>query len=168
MTGATLQHVVEFLYLGVIDLNEGNVDEIFSAALFLKILDLENKCIKYYKTILRPNNCLGIWKFADECSPELKKLARDFAYRNFRDVVKCEEFTLLSTEHFQQILESDKLQVDTEGEVFFALISWMAVDEKRRRYFKTMIKTIRLQYVNFTVSSILLVTICIPLDRCFN
>lgn len=156
IAGATLKRVVEFLYQRVIDFNDANVDEFFSAASFLQIPDLQARCIKFYKTMLRADNCLGIWEFADKCSPELKKLAADFTYRNFKDVVHCEEFTQLSSDHLREILESDQLQVDTEEEVFHALMGWIRFDAKRKSCFQSLFKTVRLQYINITVSLVLM------------
>ena len=73
-----------------------------------------NACDKYW--LFRP--ILGIHSFADMYScPELEYASRRYIYQHFLDVIRQDEFTLISEKKLIDLLQSDQLQVSSEVQV---------------------------------------------------
>lgn len=168
--GIVLEAVVKFCYNGVTDVNEDNVEALLMAALYLQMETLQTLCVNYYRSKIQVSNCLRAWALGQQYFfIDLEKSAASFAFRNFKKVIKCEEFLCLDSSQLISILRSDNLKIDAEEEVFDALMEWIRFDKQARRsLFMKLLENIRLQHVNESVSnSKLCYYICKPLSPLF-
>lgn len=73
-------------------------------------------------------------------------------FRNFKRLINCDELLLLESSQLNAILKSDNLNIDTEEDVFDALMKWIRFDiNSRKDSFIMHIENIRLQHVNKSV-----------------
>lgn len=154
--GDILKTIVYFCYKPNAIIDEGivDVDAVVIAAANLRIPILEGQCIRYYKNIMRPSNCLGIWTFAKQFNVvNLAKWSEAFIHRKFKDVAMTEGFLQLTEKQLDLILKSSQLNVNHEEDVFNALIRWINHDRKKRKVsFKRLFANIRLNHVQKKVS----------------
>lgn len=155
ISGDILERVVDSCYQLPIDIDEENVFALLAAASSLQIPELEVQCIQYYKSIMRPSNCLGIWAIAEQFGMEIfKRSAEVFIFRNIKDVLKYEEFMQLSSAQLAVILKCNELNFDREEDVFDALIQWIRFDAgERRKHFEKLLKNVRLEHMEKSVRS---------------
>lgn len=119
--------------------------------------DIREHCTEFFSTILNASNCLGIRQIADRYNMvRLRSIAHTFVLQHFMEVFKCEEFYQLSIDQLQMLLTDDHIHVETERDVFEALMGWVKFDVGgRRRLVTPLLKCVRLQHVKESVSVIL-------------
>lgn len=151
--GTALGNLIEYCYKGEIELNEDNVDGLLAAAHMFRFTELEQQCTEYYKNALNSTNSLGIWAVAKKYNfKTVISLASDFAFVNFVDVVKCEEFKYMKVELLSELLRNDNVNVDSEEDVFCALVVWVEFElTERLSHMQSLIQTIRVDQFNKTV-----------------
>lgn len=154
VNGSILEMVVEYCYKHEIDINRDNVDAILIAASFLQMPELEATCIQFYKQIMKPSNCLGIWEIAEQYAlQDLKHFSREFTVRHFGKVADCQEFAYIRSNRLGNLLRMDDLKINGEEEVFRVLMRWIDFDtEQRKASFQTLIEHVRIQHVRESVS----------------
>lgn len=173
ISGDLLEQIVEFCYHRLIDIDETAVHAIFNAATYLQIPQLQERCIKYYMSIIRASNCLSIGVLAEKYFlVDLMKSTTTFIFRNFKEVVKCEEFLQLGAVQLGDILKGDNLKITNEEDVFNALTKWVRFDVAvRKGYFKELLEHVRLLHLKKSVRKILfrygskLFIICFPVSH---
>lgn len=158
VNGPTLEIVIEYCYKHKIDLNRDNVDAIFMAASFLQMTELETTCIQFYKRMMQPSNCLGIWNIAEQYTLEdLKNYTREFTLRHFVKVANSAELEHISSTRLSEILGSDDLKIDGEEEIFSVSMRWIQFDtEQRKGAFGTLIENVRFAHVRRSVNFFLI------------
>ena len=131
----TLRTLIEYIYTGVVDVDETNVESVLVAASFLQLEQVAAKCARFLLDDLDVSNCLGIRALADMLGsvPELRKGAEVFVERHFPEVAAGDEFTQLSASALSDLLQRDRLVVRSEREVFKACVDWLRHDWKTRR-----------------------------------
>ena len=148
--GDVFSLIIDFIYTGYIDVNEGNVQQLLPAAKMLQLDDIERCCCDFLLRELDPSNCVGIFLFAETHScTELSKAALDYVHRNFGSVSKQEEFFQLGKEPMLQLIESEHLKVDSESHVFEAAMDWVLYNvSKRRECLGRILERIRLPLIS--------------------
>ena len=131
-----VEAVVQYAYTSHIEIRVDNVENLLSVACILQIEEVKEACSEFMKHQLHPSNCLGIRAFADGhgCT-ELFKIADAFTKERFVEVVKNQEFVLLSADCVAQLLSSDDLNVSSESQILNALTTWAVHDEDNRNKF---------------------------------
>ncbi|XP_052253854.1 kelch-like protein 18 [Dreissena polymorpha] len=132
----SLEALVNFSYNGRVEIDQTNVQSLLVAASFLHLQAVKDACCEFLKKRLHPQNCLGVRCFADQymCSG-LVEASNKFLQKNFKDVMKSEEFMNLSKAEVQEILGRDELNVGSEEQVFEAMLSWIKKDGANREEF---------------------------------
>eukprot|EP00116_Pleurobrachia_bachei_P005958 sb/3466220/ len=155
----TLTDLLDFAYSGNIAVGADNVKDLFSAASSLQFQPVKDACSDYFQRHFSPENCVGIRYFAllEECK-ELATKAEDYIARNFTDVTKCEEFSMLNFDQVTEIIDNQKYPFRNEEAIAIALFSWLHQDlEERKAHFKELFKLIQLDKMSvaFIVSGLM-------------
>ncbi|XP_013859166.1 kelch-like protein 10 [Austrofundulus limnaeus] len=156
----TMRRILDFMYTGSMSITETNAHETMIAADRFNMMGVMQACYEFFIGLLNPNNCVGIWKFTNVvCHPELRCKAFCCILEQFKEVVNCDEFSLLTEEELANIIERDDLNVQKESVIFEAVLKWIAdKPEDRERHFSALFTKIRLtrmdvEYIRTTVIS---------------
>ena len=159
-----MELLIDFTYTASIKIDETNVQTVLPAACLLQLTEIQDACCEFLKKQLDPSNCLGIKAFADtHACTDLLHVADLYTLHNFQDVINSEEFLLLPIKQLCDIISSDELNVNSEEEVFTAVMKWLKYNlAERRDSLKEVLKHVRLPLVSArflvgTVSSDLLI-----------
>lgn len=130
--GVTLEafeSLINYFYTSEITLSTVNVQEILAASSMLQVIPVSNACSDFMRRHLGVSNCLGIRSIADMLSCyDLKRIADEFARKNFTEVVTSEEFLKLPLEQVLELFSADDLNVSSEESVFDAVVMWIKYD----------------------------------------
>ena len=130
---SAVEKLVEFLYTCKLNLNESNVESVLGVAALFQIHLVVQKCADFLETLIRIENCLGIQSLAMQYSLcNLESKARSFISWNFIEVSHESEFVLIPAEQLSTIVESDRLHVKMEEDVFEAVMRWYKHDREER------------------------------------
>lgn len=133
MNPDVLSSIVDFAYLGSIELTVDNVQEVLSASSLLQITQVQELCCKFLMKQLDVSNCLGIKTFveANGCS----QVSRDidyFARKHFQQVALGSEFLSSTWENVVSLISSSDLKVGQEEDVYLAVMEWVKQDPTER------------------------------------
>ncbi|XP_064638007.1 kelch-like protein 8 isoform X2 [Lineus longissimus] len=121
-----MKSLIEFAYTGKITMTVNNVQPLLYASSILQMETVAYACSDFMKTHLDPSNCIGVRNFAEQHGrSELLKVADNFIFDNFTEVTKCDEFNEISEHHIETIVSSMDLNVDSEIEVYEAVMKWL-------------------------------------------
>ncbi|XP_063721006.1 kelch-like protein diablo isoform X2 [Symsagittifera roscoffensis] len=147
---AAVDALIDFCYTGSIVVERTNVQVLLPAACHLRIEEVLDACGEFLQQQLDPTNCLGIMAFADTYScRHLVQASDDYIHDNIQEVMKEDEFLLLSKDQLIEITASDDLNVENEEDLFHAIIQWVKYDAKSRQFFLSDV----LSHVRFCVMS---------------
>lgn len=141
-----VEALVQYAYTSHIEIKVENVENLLSVACILQIDEVKEACSEFMKHQLHPSNCLGIRAFADGhgCG-DLFKEADSFTKEGFEEVVRNQEFLLLSPECVTELFCSDDLNVSSEVQVFESLLIWVQHDvEGRKKHLSKLLSLVRL------------------------
>ena len=145
-----VEHVINFIYTGQIEVNEENVQQLLPTANLLQLEQVRDDCCSFLKRKLRPTNCLGFMAFADLYScPELFSESQLYAKKHFSDVRTCEEFNALPLPGIVELISSNNLGVACETEVYEAVIQWVKCDlQARLQHLPELIEHVRFEFLS--------------------
>ena len=104
---------------GRIELREDNVETLLATACLLHLNPVVNVCCQFLVKQLHPSNCLGIRMFAGtQGCTKLLSVAHAYTTKYFMEVIKNQEFLLLSADEVAKLLECDDLNVPSEETIF--------------------------------------------------
>ncbi|XP_048201239.1 Bardet-Biedl syndrome 5 protein isoform X2 [Perognathus longimembris pacificus] len=128
-----LDLIIKYLYSASIDLNDGNVQDIFALASRFQIPSVFTVCVSYLQKRLAPGNCLAILRLGLllDC-PRLAISAREFVSDRFVQICKEEDFMQLSPQELISVISNDSLNVEKEEVVFEAVMKWVRTDKENR------------------------------------
>lgn len=129
----TLAVLIDFAYTAEIRVSEQNVCYLLPAATMFQMNHVVEACSVFLEHQLDASNCIGITDFASEHGcVDLQNKGRDYIYKHFSEVIKCDEFLQLTPCQLINLIKHDELNVKCESEVFNAVIRWVQHDTERR------------------------------------
>lgn len=146
MDPSILSSLVDFAYTGEVEVTVENVQEVLSAASLLQITQVQDICCEFLKKQLDANNCLGIKNFAEAngCS-QLSDVIDEYARRHFREVAVGSEFLNSSWENVARLISSSDLNVQSEEDVYSAVVQWIKQDPTdRAQHLPALLAEVRL------------------------
>lgn len=146
----TLSALIEFAYTSEIRVSEQNVCFLLPAATMFQMNHVVEACSVFLEHQLDASNCIGITDFASEhgCT-DLETKGREYIYKNFSDVIKCDEFLQLNPCQLINLIKHDELNIKCESEVFNAVIRWVQHDsEKRLCKLENMLSAVRCHFLS--------------------
>ena len=149
LDGEAVDSLVEFIYTSNLNVRVDNVIQLLTAADCFQLASAKVICVEFLKQHLSVTNCLEIREYADHhfCA-DLEFAARAFAHSNFGEVAKTEEFLHVEYEDILALITNDFLKVESEEEVFEAVVNWVKHDLPSRRWlFSRLLSHVRLPFV---------------------
>uniref|UniRef100_A0A3P8WCH7 Kelch-like family member 18 n=2 Tax=Cynoglossus semilaevis TaxID=244447 RepID=A0A3P8WCH7_CYNSE len=133
MDPSALEALINFAYSGHVAIDQQNVQSLLIGSSFLQLQNVKDACCSFLQERLHPKNCLGVRQFAETmmCTT-LYDSASSFLHQHFVDVSVSEEFLGLRAEEVLELVGCDQLNVETEEQVFEAVLAWVYHDRKRR------------------------------------
>ena len=130
---SALENLVNYFYTSEVYITTGNVQELLSASCMFQVTALKEACCEFMRRHLGIGNCLGVRAVADlhSCA-QLRKIADDFAKKNFSSVIESEEFLKLEVEHLVELFAADDLGASSEERVYEAVMVWIQHDPLNR------------------------------------
>ncbi|GAU96338.1 hypothetical protein RvY_07798 [Ramazzottius varieornatus] len=129
-----LGKLIDFCYTSEITIGEHNICHILPAAVMLQMQHVIDCCCHFLESQLDPCNAIGIAEFANQhgCT-KLTSIAREYIDKNFTEVSHSEEFLQQRVCQLINLVKRDEIVVNTESEVYNAVMRWIRYDEKNRR-----------------------------------
>ncbi|XP_066583829.1 kelch-like protein 10 [Prorops nasuta] len=144
--------ILDYAYTGTCNVTADNVEQLLPLADQFEVLGIVQLCCQFLLQELRPENCLGIVKFARYyfCN-SLEEKGRKFIRYRFKSIfTQSPEFKDLTHEELVAILQDDDLNVRNEELVFEAMKSWVEFNsEKRKSFLPTLLSCIRFGFLNY-------------------
>lgn len=142
--------LLQYIYTGEIELTEENIKPIISAANYLLISSLKDRCTRFLQRMLTPSNCLGIESTALKYDCEaLRDSATSYIRDNFIPISNSDEFMELDFKRLTDLVSSDDTKVDCEEQIFEAIMKWVNHDlENRKHTFKELVNFVRFPLIS--------------------
>ncbi|XP_047232042.1 kelch-like protein 11 isoform X2 [Girardinichthys multiradiatus] len=148
----TVEAVIHFMYTAEVRVTSANVHDVLELADRFLLCQLKSFCAEFLAKKLNLSNCVAVHSLAHMYS--LNQLALDAAEtirRNFHRVIYNEEFYTLPFHLVRDWLLDSEITVDSEQELFKAIVKWVHQNlEERRRYFEELFKLVRLPQIAAT------------------
>lgn len=141
-----MEMIIDFAYTGKLQVTASNVQSLVPAACLFQMNLIIDECCQFLESQIHVNNCIGIWRFADDYGlMDLTQALFKFINQNFEEISKLDEIHDLPVKYLVKILTSDDLNVSSEESVFQLLESWMLWDiEERKIHLSRLLKCVRL------------------------
>ncbi|XP_023213758.1 kelch-like protein 10 [Centruroides sculpturatus] len=143
----TLQHIIDYLYCGKIELNSENVQKIFVAADEYLFSELMEECCSYMIHHLDSKNCISIKNIGKYYrNITLEKSAHQYLMKNYVEVSsQNEELMEMTTEELINVLNCEELNVKEEELVWDTVLRWININpQERKKHMPDLLKCIRL------------------------
>jgi kelch-like protein 10 len=147
LNSKTMNLILDYCYTRKVDINQENVLELLASADYLFLPELLELCCDFLRSILAPENCIGIMRFARYYNcPSLEEAARCFVMLNFVQILyQSDQLPELAPEELQAIIRSNELNVGFEELVWEAVVRWIDHDaENRKHHILELMKGVRL------------------------
>ena len=117
--------VLDFIYTGTCTFDESRALAMLHAATWLGIPLLETEMASHINMHIDPATCLEVWRAGDALSlPEMAEAARRCVEEAFVEVAAGDGWLGAAAPWLECLLVSDELAVETEEQVFEALMRW--------------------------------------------
>ena len=137
--GKAVNSIIEYIYIGKIDVNEDNVMALLRAADFLQVDDVKQMCFNYLESALTIDNCLDVMKaflLYNNSSP--LQQTYQFISENFDEIVQRDSFTDISKLDLASLLSNINQNEVQETSLYTAIIDWVKHDETRKTEFSSL------------------------------
>ncbi|XP_076281415.1 kelch-like protein 10 [Lasioglossum baleicum] len=150
--GEIFSLILDYAYTGACDINADNVEQLLPLADQFEVLGVVQLCCQFLLQELRPENCLGIFKFARHyfCR-DLEEKGRKYIRHHFKRILQeSPEFKELTGEELEAILRDDELNVKNEEIVFEAVKTWVEHNqEERKPCLPRLLKCVRYGFISY-------------------
>ncbi|VDM96613.1 unnamed protein product [Thelazia callipaeda] len=141
----TLEQLIAFSYTGSVRITAANVRSMMYGANFLQLNQIVDECCKYLKCRLQAQNVLGIRSFAMTLGCVSLVLSTDhFLHKHFLSVSLGDEYLALPVDDVVTILTRDELFVESEEQIFDAVMRWIQYDIERKQYLPRVLSCVRM------------------------
>ncbi|XP_025404727.1 kelch-like protein 10 [Sipha flava] len=134
LESATMELVLQYIYLRQIDINYDNVLDIMWTADYLCIDGLVQLCHQFLVEYMGPKNCVTLLQFADYYYfGPLIEASYKYIVKEFMTIAEQgDELMKLKKEEFRLIIENSQLNVKREECVWDVLLKWVDQDPQSR------------------------------------
>ncbi|XP_042626943.1 kelch-like protein 5 [Cyprinus carpio] len=125
VTPSVMETVIHFVYTGEAGLSLDTAEDLFVAANRLQVMPLQDLCSRFLFEHLSVDNCLGMYSLARSHHDQLLlRASLRLVGQHFPRVARQRDFLLLDPGTLGSLLESDRLGVESETEVYDAARRW--------------------------------------------
>ena len=141
--------ILDFMYVGEIEITEDNLEEILVASRLLLLESVTLACCKFTQDRINVDNCWGIRNIADKYSlNSLFGKVHAFIEDNFAEAKGSAEFLTLPFQLMKELMADDELNI-REDELVSAVLKWVKHDlDGRCQYLGVLFKHLRLGYIS--------------------
>ena len=145
-TAPVMEDVLQFIYTGNVSVTEENAHNLMATADYLLLPGLKTMVGRYLMEILRTENCVFNYYFADKYQcVELRKKACEMINSDFSAVMETDDFLSLDIKQVMEWVSSDDITVKAEEEVFKGIVKWVSHNRSKREVeFPALLRQIRL------------------------
>uniref|UniRef100_A0A1B0G0M3 Kelch-like protein diablo n=1 Tax=Glossina morsitans morsitans TaxID=37546 RepID=A0A1B0G0M3_GLOMM len=142
--------LIDYIYSGIIDLTEDNVEAILSVSDIFQLGWVKEECSEFLDETLKEKNCFRVRKLADMHSCKgLYDVSHKYILDNFDDLIAEEGLLLLSFEEIKELIKNVQHVIKPEDSAYKAAINWVKHDlEKRKDHLGELMSQIRLPVVS--------------------
>jgi hypothetical protein len=148
--GQSIHAILDFIYSGQASVTEEHLPTVLGVSEKLGIPGLRYSCAEHLLRQLNIENAIRLRKLGQSvlCS-ELFEAAHHLIMDEFPAVSRTPAFLELDSSALKELLSSDDLAVDSEKDVFDAVVRWVEHDENNRKgELLTLIGCVRLGLLN--------------------
>jgi len=141
-----MEDVLEFVYTGIVEINEESVKDLIVAADYLLLVCLKTLSGRFLEQQLSISNCISTFYFAEkyQCE-ELVINSRNFIHDNFASVAEMDEFLNLEAKEVAMWISSDEICIADEKDVFKIMQNWVEQNKSERKAkFEELFRHVRL------------------------
>ena len=150
ISGSVLEDVLEFIYIGTVEVTQENAEELIAAGNYLIIPGLKTASGRFLEREMSHINCISTFYLAEkyECD-ELITNSRLFIHKNIVSVAKLDEFLLLQAKEIERWISSDEITVNEEADVFKIILDWVNHRKSERKtVFEELFGHVRLGFLS--------------------
>ena len=150
ISGSVLEDVLEFIYIGTVEVTQENAEELIAAGNYLIIPGLKTASGRFLEREMSHINCISTFYLAEkyECD-ELITNSRLFIHKNIVAVAKLDEFLLLEAKEIERWISSDEITVNEEADVFKIILDWVNHRKSERKtVFEELFGHVRLGFLS--------------------
>ena len=150
ISGDVMEHVLEFIYTGSVEVTQENSRDLIAAANYFLIPGLKTVSGRFIERQMSKSNCISTFYFAEvyQCD-ELITNTRKFIHTNFASVAEMEEFLNLEVKEVERWISSDKISVAFEADVFKIILKWIEQNKSERKAsFEQLFRHVRLPFLS--------------------
>ena len=150
ISGSVLEDVLEFIYIGTVEVTQKNAEELIAAGNYLIIPGLKTASGRFLEREMSHINCISTFYLAEkyECD-ELITNSRLFIHKNIVAVAKLDEFLLLQAKEIERWISSDEITVNEEADVFKIILDWVNHRKSERKtVFEELFGHVRLGFLS--------------------
>lgn len=150
--GETLELLVNYCYTGTLPVNEDNVEKILSSACLFQMPTVVHACSNFLGKQLHFSNAIGFTLFAEQQNcDDLYQLSLQFTAKNFMEIYQnSEEFLRMNVEQLSTLLRNNDLNVNSEEDVFKALVKWLNHSDERMKHIQMLLPLVKLSQLSPT------------------
>lgn len=133
VTANAMGMLLDFAYTGRLRLNLEDIMEALAGACHLQMSSAIQLCCQFLISEINYKTCIDILNIAETFAlVGVKDSALDFAIEHFDKIVDTDQFMKMHREHLRAILQSSRLNVSCELELFHHVVRWVDFDRAER------------------------------------
>jgi BTB And C-terminal Kelch/BTB/POZ domain/Kelch motif len=144
--GDTLEILVAYCYTGTINITEDNVERILSTGCLFQMSNVVTACSNFLGKQLHFSNAIGFCLFAEQQNcDDLYQLSLEYTAKHFLEIYQeSEEFLQMNVNQLSRLLKNNDLNVNSEEDVFKALVKWLNHSDDRMQHISTLLPLVKL------------------------
>ena len=150
ISGSVMEDVLQFIYIGTVEVTQENCKELIAAGNYLIIPGLKTASGRFLEREMSHINCISTFYLAEkyDCD-ELITNSRRFIHENIVSVAKLDEFLHLEAKEIEKWISSDDITVKEEADVFKIILDWVNHRESERKTaFEELFGHVRLGFLS--------------------
>ncbi|XP_070552288.1 kelch-like protein 9 isoform X2 [Ptychodera flava] len=148
LTAEGLEFVLNFIYTAELSLSINDVPKVLEVATALEMTAIIDICSNFLKSEINTSNCVEILNIGSYFNvTDLRAFSEDFILRNFKAVSTEDSFQQLSDRQLNEFLRSNKLDMQSELEVFEMVIRWLKYSPIRMPFSGKMMRNVRMALI---------------------
>jgi len=149
ISSVIFENVLSFAYSGEDCVTVDNAEDLLRASVLLQISCLQSTCESFLLDQTTAENCIGIWRLAQNLNCErLKETSWEFILKEFEVISQLDEFIGLEKDELISIISNDDLSVTNEENVCDAVFRWLEHDDDRLSHLADVFEELRLQLIS--------------------
>ena len=145
-SASVMEDVLQYVYTGNVSVTEENAHNLMATADYLLLPGLKTMVGRYLMEILKTENCVFNYYFADKYQcVELKEKACEMINSDFSAIMERDDFLSLDIKQVMEWVSSDDITVNAEEEVFKGIVKWVSHNRSEREVnFPALLDQVRL------------------------